>query len=1348
MAALSRGLLVTVILISLVAFISLSNSQTYAIDRTKDLSDFKFLEISKGKFLLSIDFDQLSFGEPSNVIYFKGCNTYYYSQGLILPSRVLKVVLGAGVEKVDISIIDIKVKTVRLTTPIRHSVTLTIFSERGMIRLPSEKRAVVEKAQPIIIRGVYILPIRFNPVLRVNQEHITYVSSITLRLNVVKKTMCKAHITKTFYKVISSIADNPLPEDEFVIGPPSIDYLIITREAFTTELQPLIEEKESHGLKVKVLTLEYILENYNGSDIPEKIRNAIIDYYKRFNIEWVLIVGDDDVIPARRVLCNDIYPGVKNEPSIFPTDYYYAGLNGTWNADGDEYYGEAEDNVDYGADVFVGRLPVKNVHELRAVIRKIVRYSRNPISPDKAHKMLLCGAILSFKGEAFGGGDLTDDAILKTRMIEDFIPDYVNCTRVFQREYTPCECDYPLLLNIVESLFSDGYPLVNFAGHGNSKAIYRKLWFDLDDDGVPDMDEIEPDPYFKPYDYNNTDCPSLVYASACRTASMEEDSLGKDMIRYENGGAIAYIGCVHDTWYASGWRFPGTGYDQELDYLFWKTFFSLEYSLRKPGLVFYKAKLLYASLFVRFPTGLGYECNRKIILAYTLYGDPEIQIWCDDDVTPPNILSYQCSGNMYDNNHSPYMIEIVLNDSSGIFSAWFRYSFDNVTWSSWIPYSQRIGENRFRFYIPYSEWSAHVGSVIYWQIKAEDNDSEEEFDRAVLISRVFEGGLILDDDPSPPTIIAEAPEVVYDNWTKPIILKAIVSDESGVLNVSIRYRFEGMCWSEWMEASYDESGYYYIEVPRSIWINFVGSKLYWQVAATDRDDDRPGDASTAIVNGTTIAIMDDDVSPPEIIDAFIEDANYERDVDAYDSFRFVVVVYDQSPPIRVSITYIIDGRHYNIECTQVNDTVFVSDWMDPLPQFTKIVWNVIVADGDRDRIDDVLSTSLDNLTYVIRARVYIECLAMDSEHAGGVSLKLLYNGQLIGESISNSSGWATLSTPFPGNFTLEASYKGLPVGSEIIEVNGNMKTRIVCKLYDWILEFKSMSGSRLSNLMIIIESVEYNCSLLETYLNGTSKLSIKNLPGNVYRLKVYYLGKIVFNDTLNLEKDDQVNVVKCSVYRVKIYVEAVYGGPVKDCDVIVLDDKNCVVFREKTDEAGQLMEVLLPAGSYRVKIIKNGVTSSEYTITVDGDSTIRIQLQDVIRIPLLNVEMNILHFMLFIFLPAIALSMVPLLRVSLRALPRKKEEAEEIVVIEKPIIRRDEYLEQIEIPVTRERIKPVEVKAPTERKVERREPTVKTEVKAPKPKISYVYCPICDSKVSLTMKKCPHCGMILSIDED
>ena len=74
----------------------------------------------------------------------------------------------------------------------------------------------------------------------------------------------------------------------------SIDYLIITRDEFITALSPLIQEKESLGLTVKIVTIEEINQSFIGRDIVEKMRNCVVNEYESNGIEWLLLVGDAD----------------------------------------------------------------------------------------------------------------------------------------------------------------------------------------------------------------------------------------------------------------------------------------------------------------------------------------------------------------------------------------------------------------------------------------------------------------------------------------------------------------------------------------------------------------------------------------------------------------------------------------------------------------------------------------------------------------------------------------------------------------------------------------------------------------------------------------------------------------------------------------------------------------------------------------------------------------------------------------------------------------------------------------------------------------------------------------------
>lgn len=116
------------------------------------------------------------------------------------------------------------------------------------------------------------------------------------------------------------------------------------------------------------------IDDYLGPDLPAKIRNCIKDYYINQGLGWVILGGDVDEVPTRRgyaFTAGKTY----DKDDYLQCDYYYSDLDGSWNADGDEYWGEyKEDNIDMYPDVFVGRLPGSSLSDIRVLVRKILTY--------------------------------------------------------------------------------------------------------------------------------------------------------------------------------------------------------------------------------------------------------------------------------------------------------------------------------------------------------------------------------------------------------------------------------------------------------------------------------------------------------------------------------------------------------------------------------------------------------------------------------------------------------------------------------------------------------------------------------------------------------------------------------------------------------------------------------------------------------------------------------------------------------------------------------------------------------------------------------------------------------------
>ena len=180
----------------------------------------------------------------------------------------------------------------------------------------------------------------------------------------------------------------------------SYDLIIITPEKFVRYLTPLVEHKNSHGIKTNLIKVEdiYIQESLDGRDNAEKIKFFIKDAKEKWDIKYVLLAGgrknqlEEETwwVPVRYTYLDRNYGS--HPERKFLTDLYFADIydkNGnfsSWDDDNDGFFGEwpqnesATDIPDLYPDVCVGRLPFRNVFEVKWVVNKIIRYENgNPL---------------------------------------------------------------------------------------------------------------------------------------------------------------------------------------------------------------------------------------------------------------------------------------------------------------------------------------------------------------------------------------------------------------------------------------------------------------------------------------------------------------------------------------------------------------------------------------------------------------------------------------------------------------------------------------------------------------------------------------------------------------------------------------------------------------------------------------------------------------------------------------------------------------------------------------------------------------------------------------------------------
>ncbi len=175
--------------------------------------------------------------------------------------------------------------------------------------------------------------------------------------------------------------------------------LIITPQAFEAEFEELREMYMYRGILSEVMTTEEISSIISGQDPQEKIRNYIIQEYQNNSIEFVLLGGDVEHVPYRGFYCSVQSSSVYTDDNI-PADLYYSGLDGTWNDDGDNLWGEIGED-DLLPDVAVGRFSFSNQGELDAMINKTKSYQDTPILGEFTNP-LLAGEHLWSSPETWG----------------------------------------------------------------------------------------------------------------------------------------------------------------------------------------------------------------------------------------------------------------------------------------------------------------------------------------------------------------------------------------------------------------------------------------------------------------------------------------------------------------------------------------------------------------------------------------------------------------------------------------------------------------------------------------------------------------------------------------------------------------------------------------------------------------------------------------------------------------------------------------------------------------------------------------------------------------------------------
>ncbi|MCD6413504.1 MAG: T9SS type A sorting domain-containing protein, partial [Elusimicrobia bacterium] len=383
--------------------------------------------------------------------------------------------------------------------------------------------------------------------------------------------------TKTNFRIIRSFVVNSADVRMQTVGKLQNEaYLIITNDALKDSFQALSDAKTAKGLNAMIETTKDINQNYAGSDLQEKIRNCIIDYYNTQNLKYVLLGGDESVVPSRRVysrVSGSALADVVAEDSTILCDFYYACFSGSWDADGDGTYGEVEDNVSFIPDVFVGRAPVSDISEADNFVSKALYFpERNKF------RQILMGVPLDSSNDG-------KDIVIK---LKDEIPSDFDIVKMYYSDGTMSESAF---LSKVEDI---GVDFIAHAGHGDWN------WLDT----FFDFSTVR--------ELSNTS-PFVFYTIGCYAGAFDySDCIGEEFVK-NAGGGCAFIGNSRYGLYDD--KDPSR-YSGEFMNEFYRLVFSSGY--KHIGEAFERSKLTFSA------QSSTYTAYRWIEMCLNLFGDPEM----------------------------------------------------------------------------------------------------------------------------------------------------------------------------------------------------------------------------------------------------------------------------------------------------------------------------------------------------------------------------------------------------------------------------------------------------------------------------------------------------------------------------------------------------------------------------------------------------------------------------------------------------------------------------------------------------------------------------------------------------
>ncbi|MBE3137911.1 MAG: PKD domain-containing protein [Thermoplasmata archaeon] len=393
------------------------------------------------------------------------------------------------------------------------------------------------------------------------------------------------------------------------------DLLIITTDALKSGFEPLKQAHDATGVQTVIKTLTDI----GGSDL-ESIRNYIRDVYTNWGIEYVLIGGDDNIVPAPILYVSGMDENVTFYEDTMPADLYYACLDGPYNYDSDGNWGEPHDGTDGGdvdliAEVYVGRACVGTTTEVTNFVTKTVAYINKDSQNEFFTRVYLAAEYLGDYGIASYGGTYMD------QLVNGSTDDGYTTVGIPASDYTITKLydspEYDWSSSTIISIINNGVHIINHLGHASYDYNMKLGTYDVDALSNP----------------SNRTC--FIYSQGCMAGGFDNGDCIAEHFTIKTTHA-AFAG-IWNARYGFFWSYSTDGDSQRLHRQFWDAVFGE--MIPEIGRANHDCKEDNLPI-------IGRSCIRWCYYETNLFGDPALKITENTNHPPekPGVPSGPTSG--------------------------------------------------------------------------------------------------------------------------------------------------------------------------------------------------------------------------------------------------------------------------------------------------------------------------------------------------------------------------------------------------------------------------------------------------------------------------------------------------------------------------------------------------------------------------------------------------------------------------------------------------------------------------------------------------------------------------------